>query len=469
MRRRADKGCMTLDPDLETMRSLGHRAIDLAVEHLAGMRDKRVFTPPDAARLEALVAEPLPRAGHGAEDSLERFFRDLLPHATLVNHPRFFAYIPGPGSFLGALGEWLAASTNPFTGTFIGGAVHTQIETQTLHWLRDAVGLPDTFEGMITSGGSMANLCGLGAAIHGHCRARATVYASAEGHHSLTKAAAILGITPGHVRLIPSDDQLRMDVHALRAAVAADRAAGLEAVAVLATGGTTSSGSVDPLSEIADFCEAEGLWLHVDCAYGAAMALLPEGRDLLQGWERADSITMDPHKWFYAPFECGCVLTRHVKRLEAAFDADGAYMQDVPPDAVNFYRRGPELTRGGRAMKLWMLLRSAGTDAIARAVRADVENCHLAHELLRADPRIAIVTAPRMSMFSFAPRAGEEAGRRLVARLQEDGHTMLSSTRLHGRFAIRFCVVNHRTTATDIREAVQRVLDTLAAVLPARG
>lgn len=270
---------MTLDPDLETMRGLGHRAVDLAVEHLASLREKRVFTPPDAARLHALVDEPLPRKGHGAEDSLERFFRDLLPHATLVNHPRFFAYIPGPGSFFGALGEWLAASTNPFTGTFIGGAVHAQIETQTLHWLRDAVGLPDTFEGMVTSGGSMANLCGLGAAIHGRCRARATVYASIEGHHSLTKAAAILGLTPGHVRLIPSDDQLRMDVRALRAAVAADRAAGLEAVAVLATGGTTSSGSVDPLPEIADFCEAEGLWLHVDCAYGAAMALLPEGRD----------------------------------------------------------------------------------------------------------------------------------------------------------------------------------------------
>ena len=178
---------------------------------------------------------------------------------------------------------------------------------------------------------------------------------------------------------------------------------------------------------------------------------------------------MDPHKWFYAPFECGCLLTRHVKRLESAFDADGAYMQDVPHDAVNFYRRGPELTRGGRAVKFWMLLRSAGIDAIARAVRADVENCHLAHDLLRTDPRIEVVTPPRMSMFSFAPRAGEAVGRRLVARLQQDGHTMLSSTRLHGRFAIRFCVVNHRTTAADIRESVQRVLQTLEAVTTAGG
>ncbi|GAB4142966.1 MAG: aminotransferase class I/II-fold pyridoxal phosphate-dependent enzyme [Planctomycetota bacterium] len=448
---------MSLDPEPEEMRRLGHRAVDLAVSHLSALHGLRVAAPPDGAEFQRRVAEELPRTGRGIEDSMERYFRDLLPKATLVNHPRFFAYIPGPGSFAGALGEWLAAATNAFVGTWLGGAVMAQLELQTLAWLREAVGLSEDMSGILTTGGSMANLGALVAGLEGRDRTRAVLYASAESHYSLSKAGAILGIPRERRRLVATTNDLRLDAGELRRLVAEDRARGLEPAVIAATAGTTNSGAVDPMPEIADLCAAEGIWMHVDAAYGGAMGLWPEGRRLLRGWERADSVAFDPHKWFYSPFECGCLLVRDVKRLEAAFAGDADYMQDVPRDEANFFLRGPELTRGNRALKLWLLLRGVGIDRIADQIRKDLDLCRLAFDLLREDGRVEMLTPPQMSIFTFALRAGDEAGRRFVGDVLEDGFLMLSSTRIRGRFAVRFCVCNHRTTERDVREAVSRM------------
>jgi glutamate/tyrosine decarboxylase-like PLP-dependent enzyme len=188
------------------------------------------------------------------------------------------------------------------------------------------------------------------------------------------------------------------------------------------------------------------------------VALFAAGRAALAGWERADSVTFDPHKWFYAPFECGCLLVKDARALAAAFGGDASYMQDIPKQEVNFFTRGPELSRGARALKLWMLLRSVGTDAIAMHVQQDIANCALAAELIAADPRCEILTPPQLSVFSFALRAGDAAGRTLIDDLMADGFAMLSSTTIGGRFALRFCVVNHRTTADDVRATVARIL-----------
>ena len=450
---------MSLDPELQEMRRIGHRAVDLAVQHLHDLREQRVVTPPAGPELRRLVGEPLPRLGRGLDACLERYFADLLPRATLVNHPRFFAYIPGPGSFAGAVGEWLAAATNTFGGTWLGGAVMAQVELQTIDWMREAVELPAGMSGILTTGGSMANLGGLAAGVHGRDRGRAVVYTSSESHYSVAKAARVLGAP---VRAVAAGADQRLDLAALAAAVAADRAQGLEPAVVAATAGTTSTGAIDPLPDLADFCAAHRLWLHVDAAYGGALGLLPAYRALLAGWERADSVAFDPHKWFYAPFECGCLLTRHVDVLEAAFGGDGHYMQDVPRDEVNFFTRGPELSRGNRALKLWMLLRSAGVDAIAAHVQGDIDHCRLAHALLLDEPRVEIVTPPQLAIFSFALRDGEAAGRAFVDAVMRDGFLMLSSTRVGGRFAVRFCVCNHRTTEDDVRAAVARMRELMA-------
>lgn len=451
---------MSLDPELDEMRRLGHLAVDRAVEHLASLRDRRVLTPPSAAELSALVSEPLPRQARGFEPTLARFFDDLLPRATLCNHPRFFAYVPGPGSFHGAIGEWIAAATNTFVGTWLGGSVMAQIELQTLAWLCEAVGLPDR-AGLLTSGGSMANLGGIAAGLGDADRQKAVLYVGEEGHYSLAKAGKLLGLPAANIRRIASDAEQRLDVAALAAAIRADRERGLAPAVVAATAGTTNTGSIDPLPAIADLCRREGIWLHVDAAYGAAAALVPEGRAALAGWENADSVTLDPHKWFYVPFECGGLLVRDRDRLAAAFGGDADYMQDVPREEVNFFTLGPELSRSARALKLWFLLRTAGLEAIAAHVQKDLDNCRLAHDLLAADPRLEILTPPRLSIFSFAVRSGDAAGRRLVDRLMSDGYLMLSSTRVRGRFAVRFCAVNHRTTADDVRESVVRICDAL--------
>ena len=452
-----------LDPDLETMRRLGYQAVDRAVEHLAGLGSLRVATPPRAGELRALVDEPLPRQGHGLAASIDRYFDRLLPRATLVNHPRFFAYVPGPGSFAGAVGEWIAAATNTFVGTWLGGAVMAQLEVLVLDWLRQLLELPAAFAtGVLTSGGSLANLTALAAARGRALRAGSPladlrVYVSAETHYSMTKAARVLGLAAGAVVTVPVDAAQRMRADALGQAMARDRAAGRVPLLVCATAGTTSTGAVDPIAACAALCQELGAWLHVDAAYGAGLALLPAQAELRALLARADSITLDPHKWLYCPFESGCLLTPHEDDLRAAFTADGAILQDVPRDEVNFFERGPELSRGNRALKLWMLLRSAGADAIAAAVARDVALCRLAHDLLAADPRVTIVTPPRMSVFTFAVDGGEAAGRALVQRILEDGFLMLASSRVDETFVLRFCVVNHRTTEDDVRRSVERI------------
>ncbi len=448
---------MTLDPDPESMSRLGYAAVDRAVSHLANLRDQRVVTPPVAAELRQLFGEDLPRDGHGADDTLRRYYETVLPRATLVNHPNFFAYVPGPGSFVGALGAFAAAVTNPFVGTWLGGAALAQLELETLRWLRTALGLHEHGTGLFTSGGSMANLSALAAGLRDLPRHEATVYASDQGHYSLTKAARILGVPKEQVRILPTDARQRLDPQAAERQLLADRDQGLRPAVLCATAGTTSTGAVDPLPELAQLCRRHGLWLHVDAAYGGAMALLPDGQRLLAGWELADSVTIDPHKWLYVPFECGCLLVKDGAALAAAFGGDGDYMQDIPRGEANFFALGPELSRGARALKLWFLLRSCGIDAIAAAIRDDLRRCRLAHDLLVRDRRIEVITPPQMSIFTFAVADDDPRTRALATDLMREGRTMLSSTMVAGRYALRFCVANHRTTDDDVRAAVEQV------------
>jgi len=447
------------------MLRLGHAAVDAAARHLHEQRRLRVAARHTAADLHRLLDEPLPVAGKGLEACLEHFFGALVPHCTHVNHPRFFAYIPGPGSYAGAIGEFVAAATNLFVGTWLGGAAMAQLELQVVDWLRQALALPSGFGGSITSGGSVANLSALAAALSvpPADRRRAVVYAGAETHYSMTKAARLLGVEV--VRTLPTRADHTLDPHTLFAAMADDAANGLWPAFACANAGSTTTGSIDPIAEIAEVCRGTGAWLHVDAAYGGAVATLPEQRALLAGWEEADSITLDPHKWLYSPFECGCLLTTRLGDLHRAFAIGPAgYMQDVPRDEVNFFERGPELSRGNRALKLWFLLRACGLEQIQAAIRNDLVLARDACRQLAADPRFEVVTPPRLSVFTFALRAGDEPTRRLFESILADGFLMLSSSRVDGRFVLRFCVANARTTATDVREAVERVRELAAGL-----
>lgn len=462
----------SLDPPLEEMRRLGYLAVDRIVEHLATLGEAAVAQRGTAADFAALVDEPLPEEGRGIEDSISFAFERAVPRMTHVNHPRFHAYIPCPSSFSGTIGAMIAAGTNPFLGSWLGGATFASLELTTLRWIAELVGYDPKAAGILTSGGSLANLTALAAArarLERRDWPRATVYVSAEGHASMEKAAHVLGFEQTRVRRVRVDDRLRIRVPALDTFVAADRAQGFVPMFVCANAGTTNTGAVDPLDRIADFCEREGIWFHVDGAYGGFAAATEEGRTKLAGMERADSLTLDPHKWLYAPMGCGCALVRDATALRAAFQAHGEYLRDLPVDEVNFLDYGPELSRPARVLSVWMVLRATGRRELARQIAEDMRLARLAAELLAEDERLEVPGPPQLSVVAFRVRAreGESEERRalrddaLMEDTLADGTMMLSTTRVGGRSAVRLVVMNHRTTERDVRRSVARIRELL--------
>lgn len=462
-----------LDPSSEEMRRLGYRAVDLIVSHLSSLSDQTVARRGSAADFAALVDEPLPRHGFGADDCLDFFFRRVLPAVPKVNHPRFHAFIPVPGSFYGALGKILEAGTNAFAGTWLGAGAMASLELTALRWVAEAVGYDAQAAGLFTSGGSIANLCGLAAA-----RARygaqtledGVLYVSEQGHASGEKAAAILGYPTTSLRRIPVDARYRMQAEALARRIETDRRSGLRPFFVAANAGTVNTGSIDPLPAIADLCEEQDLWFHVDAAYGGFAATCRRGRRLLAGMERARSLTLDPHKWLYSPVGTGCILVRDPGALEDAFRSGGDYLKDVPRDEVNFFDRGPELSRPARGLAVWLLVRTVGLDALARQVEWDLRLAQLAEQLLAAVPGLEIVCPAELSVVSFRhrPRDGESEPERshrdaeLMERTLAAGEVMISSTELSGRSALRLVVQNHRTSESEVRRSVAAIARTVS-------
>jgi glutamate/tyrosine decarboxylase-like PLP-dependent enzyme len=458
----------SLDPDAAEMVRLGRLAADEVAGYLAGLRAMRVSDPGPASELVPLVDEQLPEVGLGIEDGIRSFFERVVPRMTRVNHPRFHAYIPAPSSFAGTVGQVLAAGTNPFVGSWLGGATVSALELTVLRWIAELVGYPADAGGILTSGGSGANLAALAAAREHHGREtleRGRIYVSEEGHASMDKAARILGYPDAAVRAVPVDDALRLRVDVLERFVTEDATAGLPPFFVCANAGTVNTGSVDPLNDVADMCARHGLWFHVDGAYGGFAAMTAEGRRKLAGMERADSLTLDPHKWLFAPMGTGCALVRDPRRLHAAFASHGAYLRDLPPDEVNFLDFGPELSRPARAVGVWMVVRAHGRLELARQIEADLALATLAARLIEEDPRFELVTRPELSVVAFRTRGrsgdDENARARRDLRLMDatlrDGTLMLSTTTIRGRTALRLVVMNHRTTEADVRHSVAKI------------
>lgn len=455
-----------LDPDAETMRRLGYAVIDELVEQLTTLSDRPVVRPGSAAELSPHIDEPLPLEGRGAESSLAHLLDTTVPWMTRVNHPRFHAYIPVPGTFYGVLGDALTSGLNLFTGSWLGGGAFNIIELVALRWIAEAIGYPGDAAGIFTSGGSTANLTAIAAArarLPIEERADAVLYVSEQGHTSFDKAALLLGFLPTQLRRLPTDRHYRLELGALERAIAEDARAGRRPLLVSANAGTTNTGAIDPLPRVAELCAENDLWFHVDAAYGGFAALCDEGREKLAGMERADSLTLDPHKWLYVPMGVGCSLVRHRQWLETAFRLDGDYLRDIPRHEVNFFERGPELSRRGRALSVWMTLRSLGIRALAEQVEWDLRLAQLVERLLGEDDRFEIVTPAQLSVVVFRHRAEsvggfEEATRRdnlLMERVLEDGRLMLSSTDLDDRLALRFVVMNHRTTESEVHRSVE--------------
>ena len=450
---------MTLELTPEAMRGFGYRVVDMIVDHMAALDGKRVTGGGDRQTLDGLLGGPPPEDGADPATVLDAFERDVAPNMMYTNHPRFFAFVPGPSNFVGAMADALAAGFNIIACDWLEAPAAATIERVTVDWLRQFCGLPEGAGGLFTSGGSMANLTAMAAARHVMLDNRiegAVVYCSAQAHGSNRKALRVLGFADDQIRPVAVDDGLRLDVDALATAIAADRAASLRPFSVIASAGTTNTGAVDPLDAIADLCAREGLWLHVDGAYGAPANLTARGRRVLTGLGRAHSIAIDPHKWLFQPFEIGCVIVREAHWLPRTFTLAQEYMQDTEGDEINYGDHGFQLTRSFRALKLWMTIKVHGMAAIRAAIDHCIDTAEAAEALLRATDAFDIVTPAQLGVVTFSYRADDPdtVNKAIVEALIADGHAMLTSTRLDGRTVLRLCTINPRTTTGDIESTV---------------
>jgi glutamate/tyrosine decarboxylase-like PLP-dependent enzyme len=445
-----------LDLSADEMRSLGYRVVDLITDHLTHIRDKRVGAKESPERLRKALMEPLPETPRNAEEIFARLERDVFSNILNILHPRFFAFVPGPSNFVSVMADALAAGFNVFNGSWLGGSGAAALELTVIDWLRQLCGLPEQAGGLFVSGGSMANLTALVAARHtklGDRTPGAAVYFSDQTHSSVERALHVIGFLPDQMRRVRSDDRFRLSVEELARSVKADRAAGLRPFCVIANAGATSTGAVDPLREIADFCRSQDLWMHVDGAYGAAAVISERGRTLLDGLDMADSLSLDPHKWLFQSLECGCVLVRDASLLKAAFQTKPAYLVDVHRNTseVNPCDFGVQLSRSFRALKVWMSFQYFGLGAFRAALDRGLALAEFAEQKLRAMPDWEVVTPAELGIVTFRRRGVEESYyHALHEAMLRDGFALLSATVLTGRTALRLCTINPRTTESDI-------------------
>ncbi|MEX1181916.1 MAG: aminotransferase class V-fold PLP-dependent enzyme [Gemmatimonadota bacterium] len=456
---------MTLELPADRMRELGYRVVDMLVDRYAGLRETRAWTGATRHALDERLHEPPPAAPGDVDAALRRIFDDVLPYGASVDHPRFMAFVPGAGTWPGVLGDFIAAGADVFQGTWLASSGTSALELVVLDWFRLWLGYDDDAAGLLVSGGSAANLTAIACARISRFGAhddRAVIYCSSETHSSVLRAARVLGFAETRVRELAADDAQRLRVDDLARAMDADAEAGLVPFIVAANAGTTSTGAVDPLDGLADLCAARNAWLHVDAAYGGFAVLTARGRSALAGIERADSITLDPHKWLYQPFEVGCLLVRRGYLLDQAFHVMPDYLQDTAlpdgagPDAprlpVNFANRGIQLTRSARALKLWLSIQTFGIDAFRDAIDRCMDLALVAEHRIERSSRLELLTPAHFGIVCFRIRAGDAdaVNNAAVRALLQSGIGMISSTRVNGVFALRLCILNYRTDARDV-------------------
>ena len=428
--------------DAEAMRRAGYATVDALVARLADPGADPVLRRAGAAEMRSRLGGPPPeRAGdYGAV--LARVIDDVLPYASRTDHPGYFAFIPSFTTWPAALAELTAAAANPYCGAWMESAAATQVELEVIDWFRTWLGMPASTGGLLVGGGSAANLTALLVAREaaGGPSSRAVLYVSDQAHSSLARTARAMGLRPHQVRVLPTDDRWRLSPETVTAAVRADRRAGRVPFALCAGAGSTNTGAVDPLNDLADVCAAEELWLHVNAAYGGFAALTAKGRALLAGVERADSVTLDPHKWLFQPMECGSVLIRDGARLERTFAIHPDYLDGNDSHGageVNFADRGLQLSRGFRALKIWMSVHTFGLAAFRAAIQRNLELAEFAQALVRSQAGLTLMAPATLGIVCFRrewPGADEaeteRRGNALIDALESTGTALVSSTRL---------------------------------------
>jgi len=469
-----------LEPTRDEIMRMGEAALRVAADYFDTVRDMPISPAPVSPALSEPLGPSAPVEGVPFDELLHRVESTVIPASRHSGHPRFFGYVNSPGTPATALADLLASALDQNLTSWRSAPGPTEMERQTVGWIREILGLAPGADGLFVSGGSMANLCGLTAARDARagigvaaagCQALDSalrIYASEEVHHSIQKAAGLLGIGRGNVRLVPTDARFRMRTDLLEEAIREDGASGYRPICVVATAGTVNTGAVDDIEAIADVAETHGLWLHVDASYGGFAALSPTHKPLFRGIERADSVALDPHKWLYVPLDCGCIVYRNPAAARLPFAHDAEYTRVIghtDDQSFAFWDFGPELSRRFRALKVWMALAHAGTRTLGEVIASNCDCARYLAELVEEADDFEMLAPVELSIFCFryVPpeyRGIEDEGRAeeldrlnesILADVQREGSSYLSNARINGRFALRGCVLNYRTTRNDMR------------------
>lgn len=464
-----DRPNLDLELSEARMRALAEQALEGVLGHLDGLADQPTDATQGGAALSRRLFEPLPERGTASEALLDTLFGETIPCSFATNGPGYLAYIPGGGLFHSAVADLIANAVNRYVGVWLAAPGLVQLEANVVRWFCQIVGYPPEAFGILTTGGSMANFSAVVSARVDRLPEnfiKGTLYVSDQVHHSVTKAAGLAGFPAGNVRIVPSRDDFSLDLDALEAALTRDRKTGWQPFMVVGSAGTTNTGAVDDLQALGQLARREGVWFHVDGAYGAFFMLTQRGRRALRGIEAADSITLDPHKGLFLPYGTGALLVRDPGPLRRAHASRADYMPAMQPegDFPDFCELSPELTRDFRGLRVWFPLKLHGIQPFRDNLEEKLELAHWATEQLRALPGFQIVAEPQLSIVAFRlvkPGLDAEAlgalNRELISRVNARGRVLISGTIVRGMQVARFCVLSFRTHKTHLEYALADV------------
>ena len=474
-----DPANLEFTPD--EMRAMGRETLERAIAHIESLAAQPICGDLGSESTCRDMREPAPEAPSELEPLLDSLFDDWIPRSFTPSGPGYLAFIPGGGLFPAALADLIADTTNRFTGIWQAAPALVQLEANVLDWFRDWMGFPEGTRGLLTTGGSMATfnavLCARERRLGPDIR-RGVVYASTEAHHSVHKAARLAGVMPDRVRPVAVDGRLAMRVDALEEKVARDRESGLTPFLVVSSAGTVNTGTIDPLDAVADVCTREDLWHHVDGAYGAFFRLCDALRPRLSGIERADSLTLDPHKGLFLPYGTGALLVRDGSALRAVHAGSASYLPGGPdPDeCYDPSQHGPDLSRGFPGLRVWLCVKLLGAARLRAAITEKRELAVDAAAALGRIPGIRVTAPPELSLFPFrlswpgaAPEQGDDATRELLDRVRERGQFMMTGATVNGRFTARVCILSFRTRREHVKHAVRQIAEETARILEGRG
>ena len=449
------------------MQSYGYKIVDTIVDHYADEENKKPVIKASREEMDSIFLSEAPDNATPADEVLDFVTKNVLPNSNISSHPKSFSFVPGPSNFISTMADSLATGFNIFSGGWIVSPAAAELEIVTMNWLLKMFNFPVAKGGgLFTSGGSMANLTALVTARRIKCGddfSKAIIYLSDQAHSSNIKAIRVLGFKKEQIRIIPTDLEFKISFNKLKNAIAKDRLEGNQPFCIIASAGTTNTGTVDPLDTIADICEKENLWMHVDGAYGGAAILSKKGSRILRGIERADSLTVDPHKWFYQPYEMGCLLVKDSSWLSNTFSEKPEYLRDIEGNEseINFYDYGIQLTRRFRALKFYMSVKTYGLDAFKRAVTYNIDLAEETEDLLRKSKSWEVVSPATLAVINFRynplglnlrEKELDKLNQEISARVVASKEALLVTTVLQNQIVMRMCLINPKTTMQHIKD-----------------